>query len=244
MYQEQRLVEIQKLLQEKEQLSTKEVMSIFDISRDTARRDISLLADRGLVQRTHGGIISNKEEQEIASYNQRLEKFSKEKSQIAKKALEFIEDGQTNFFDVSTIVLKMAQLIDQPCRIYSHSLDNSIMLSSNEKIDFYLIGGKFYRKNRFYYALNEAEILKNITFDVAFIGAAGLEDGKVTFQDESDAILKKLILKQTKTKILVAESKKFQQSATYFAADISEFDYLVTDHSVTNPFSSQIKIIV
>ena len=59
-------------------------------------------------------------------------------------------------------------------------------------MDFHLLGGKFYPKNRFYYALNEAELLEQISFDIAFIGAASVSDGLVSFEDEAKALLKKL----------------------------------------------------
>ena len=113
--------------------------------------------------------------------------------------------------------------------IYSHSLDNAIMLSSQDKVDFHLLGGKFYPKNRFYYALNEAELLEQISFDSAFIGAASVSDGLVSFEDESDAHLKRLALKHAKTKILLAEQDKWQKESKYILGPVSGFDYWITD---------------
>jgi DeoR/GlpR family transcriptional regulator of sugar metabolism len=78
----------------------------------------------------------------------------------------------------------LAQLTHEELIIYSHSLDNAIMLSDHEKVSFNLLGGRFFPKNRFYYSLNETEILKSINFDIAFIGAAGLKNGKVSFDDQ------------------------------------------------------------
>lgn len=113
--------------------------------------------------------------------------------------------------------------------IFSHSLDNAIMLSDQEQVAFHLLGGKFYPRNRFYYALNEAELLRSISFDLAFIGAAGLKNGQVSFEDQEDAYLKKLALKQAKTKILLAEQAKVKKEATYILGNISDFDYWITD---------------
>lgn len=56
MYQQERLSKIMKLLEEKEVLSSQEIMEAFRISRDTARRDIVKLSEKGAVIRTHGGI--------------------------------------------------------------------------------------------------------------------------------------------------------------------------------------------
>ncbi|SFM12931.1 DeoR C terminal sensor domain-containing protein [Halanaerobium salsuginis] len=123
----------------------------------------------------------------------------------------------------------LAQLTHEELIIYSHSLDNAIMLSDHEKVSFNLLGGRFFPKNRFYYSLNETEILKSINFDIAFIGAAGLKNGKVSFDDQEDAYLKQLVLKNSQTKILLAEQDKFDKSASFILSDISIFDYFITD---------------
>ncbi len=57
MSQEKRIELIKQLLEERQELSTKDIMQEFGISQDTARRDIVLLAKRGEVRRTHGGIL-------------------------------------------------------------------------------------------------------------------------------------------------------------------------------------------
>ena len=45
MYQEERIYEILKMLKDKKTLSIHEIISIFEISRDTARRDIVKLVN-------------------------------------------------------------------------------------------------------------------------------------------------------------------------------------------------------
>lgn len=56
MYQEERLYQIMNLLRKKKSLSKQEIMSTFNISRDTARRDIICLVEQKIALRTHGGI--------------------------------------------------------------------------------------------------------------------------------------------------------------------------------------------
>ncbi len=224
MYQEQRLAEILELLAEKKQLSAKDMIEHFQVSKDTIRRDFSILSERRLVQRTHGGIIPLDTSRQIPSFNDRINQLNQEKKAIA-----------------------LAQRIKEPMTIYSHSLDNAIMLSSQDKVDFHLLGGKFYPKNRFYYALNEAELLQQISFDIAFIGAASVSDGLVSFEDEADAHLKKLALKHAKTKVLLAEQDKWQKESKYILGPVSNFDYWITDQEpspeVQELIGDKVKII-
>lgn len=79
MYQEERLYEILNILREKTVLSNKEIMETFNISRDTARRDIVRLVDEGVAIRTHGGIAVPSIRTEIKDYKSRLSINSEEK---------------------------------------------------------------------------------------------------------------------------------------------------------------------
>lgn len=229
MYQEQRLQKILDLVEEKGSLSSKEAVDLLGVSRDTIRRDFALLTLKNQVVRTHGGILPLAKTQTILSFEERLEKLTQEKSEIAQLAYQLITEDKLYFFDVSTAVLKLAQLVDKKVTIYSHSLDNALVFSDKSMVDFHLLGGKFHPKNRFYYSVKEAELLESIHFDVAIIGVAGLKNGEVSFEDETDTHLKSLILKNAKTKILLAEQAKFETQSHYVLANINEFDYFITD---------------
>lgn len=239
MYQEQRLEKILELLEERKQLSAKEMVDYFKVSKDTIRRDFALLSQRQLVRRTHGGLLPlNKEPG--PSYLDRSQKANKEKTAMAQKALQWIQDGQVIFLDASTSITLLAGLLDGDLTVYSHSLDNAIQLSSHSQVDFHLLGGKFYPKNRFYYAADQAQILDNLRFDVAFFGAGSLANGEVTFEDAEDVAVKSLVFERTRTKVLVAESAKFHQHANYYLARLQQFDYWITDQKPSPDILKQI----
>ena len=192
MYQEQRLEKILELLEERKQLSAKEMVDYFKVSKDTIRRDFALLSQRQLVRRTHGGLLPlNKEPG--PSYLDRSQRANKEKTAMAQKALQLIQDGQVIFLDVSTSMTLLAGLLNKEVTVYSHSLDNAIQLSSHSQVGVHLLGGKFYPKNRFYYDANQAHILDNLRFDLAFFGASSLANGEVTFEDAEDVAVKSLV---------------------------------------------------
>ena len=69
MYQEQRLSKMLELLEDRGQLAAKDMVDYFQVSKDTIRRDFSILSERKLVQRTHGGIIPLENSRQIPSFN-------------------------------------------------------------------------------------------------------------------------------------------------------------------------------
>lgn len=242
MYQEQRLEEILKLLKNNELLTTEKMIEYFNVSRDTVRRDFAKLSQEGKVKRIHGGIMQLPPNDKIFSFNDRLDKFTDGKKRIAQLANNFIQEQGTYFFDVSTTVLQLSQMIQTKSTIYTHSLDNSIMLSGKPTIELHTLGGKFFSKNRFFYAVNESELLENINFDTVFIGAAGLKNGQISFADQEDAYIKKLALKHAKTKILLAENSKFDQESIYTIGTLDDFDFLITDKKPSSKILSAINV--
>ena len=110
MYQEQRLEKILELLEERKQLSAKEMVDYFKVSKDTIRRDFALLSQRQLVRRTHGGLLPlNKEPG--PSYLDRSQKANKEKTAMAQKALQLIQDDQVIFLLVIILNLVVSFMI-------------------------------------------------------------------------------------------------------------------------------------
>lgn len=73
---------IKQLLEEKQELTTKDIMSEFGVSQDTARRDIVLLADRGEVKRTHGGILPLDFGNKVPNFQSRLSRFTEQKLKL------------------------------------------------------------------------------------------------------------------------------------------------------------------
>ena len=228
MYQEQRLEEIIKLLEDRGSLSAKEMVDYFQVSKDTIRRDFAILAKEKRAKRTHGGLLPIKK-QVILGFQGRAEQSSKEKAKIAYLATKLISDSQLVFFDVSTTVLELAKTIDKKITVFSHSLDNALILGENKNVDFHIIGGRFHKKNRFYYSLEESESLNRIKFDLAFFGAASLSDGQVSFEDQEDVLMKKRAFKSSKIRVLLAETSKINKDSHYILSELADFDYWITD---------------
>ena len=211
MYQEQRLEKILTLLEERGSLSVKEMVDALGVSKDTVRRDFDCLSQRNLAQRTHGGILPVKNTT-VLGFQERQEELTEDKKKLADLALSLVKDQSLLFFDVSTLMLEVSQKLTKSVTVYSHSLDTALVLSGKEGIDFHLLGGRFYSKNRFYYSLHEAQLLQHLQFDLAFFGAAS-----------------QLAMQAARTKILIAESDKYEKHSKYILGKIEDFDYWITD---------------
>ena len=54
-------------------------------------------------------------------------------------------------------------------------------------------------------------------------------EGLVSFEDKEDVAVKQLALQATRTKILIAESDKYEKHSKYILGKLEDFDYWITD---------------
>jgi DeoR/GlpR family transcriptional regulator of sugar metabolism len=230
MYQEERLMKILEYLNEYNNMSIHEICEMFGISRDTARRDILKLTEQGTAIRTHGGISLPIFRNTIQAYRERLESYSEEKKNIAQKALQFINENDHYFFDVSTTIRFLAQYLNKSVTVFTHSLDNIEILSEDNDVCVHSIGGCLNKKNRFFYKPNCIDYLDGIMFDAAFLGAAAITEDGIYYADEEDAFIKQQVTKQSTKVIVLADYKKFNSSSYYKGVNWNQIDIIITDH--------------
>lgn len=236
MYQEERLLKVLEYLNEHNHMSIHDICEMFNVSRDTARRDIVKLINQGTAIRTHGGISLPVLKNAIKEYRERIEAYSEEKKSIAKKTLEFIEEDKHYFFDVSTIVSFLAKEINKPIWVFTHSLDNIEILSDKEEVDVHSIGGCLNKKNRFFYKADFGNYIDRIRFDVAILGAAAITEDGIYYVDEEDALIKQAAIKKSGVVIVLTEYEKFKCLSYYKGIDWDQIDIIITDKMPPSAF--------
>lgn len=236
MYQEERLLKILKYLNENSSMSVHTICEMFEVSRDTARRDIVRLIEQGAAVRSRGGISLPVLKNTIKNYRERLQAYSDEKKDIAKRALEFIEEGKHYFFDVSTTVSFLAQYVNKEITVFTHSLDNIEILSQKKDVHVYSTGGSFNKNNRFFYSPDCLNYISGIKFDAVFLGAAAITEEGIFYADEEDAYVKSKVCKNASKVIVLADFEKFNKVSYFRGVSWDEIDMLITDSMPPDKF--------
>ena len=229
MHQEERLLAIFTYLKEHQKMSIHTICDQLHVSRDTARRDILKLLEQGTVTRTYGGISLPVLKNSIKEYRERLQEGSAEKERIAQKAYEFIQKNGHYFFDVSTAVRFLAQKIEKPIWVLTHSLDNVEVLSEKEHVQVASTGGSLQPQDRFFYHPGCTDYIDSLHFDAAFLGTATINKQGLYYTDEEDAFIKKAVIKKSDCVIVLAEADKFNATSYHKAAGWEEVDILITN---------------
>ena len=241
MDQKQRLIKILELLEQKEQLSQEELVKIFSVSKDTARRDILMLTEQGLAERYRGGISLPLIKAKIEKYSERLVVNSKEKELIASKAANLIKDNNTVLLDVSTTVNFMAKYMNQKdLFIVTHSIDNAISFSSRNKDNkIFLLGGYFNSESHVMHGSSVLEQLNQFYFDYAFIGASGINSEGIFYSDLEDIHVRKSIISKSKNVCIVLDESKFNQTSS-FKIGFEGIDTIITNKPIPSSIEKKI----
>ena len=125
---------------------------MFGISYDSAKRDLRLLEEQGMLKRTHGGAILR--ETIGAQYNigdltakERIAKVDPNYLAIAKKAVTCINDNDVIFITSASIGYLMTQNLphDLNCTIVTNSISIADNLRQYPNITILLLGGQLHK---------------------------------------------------------------------------------------------------
>ncbi|MGA2924591.1 MAG: DeoR/GlpR family DNA-binding transcription regulator [Solirubrobacteraceae bacterium] len=90
------------VLRERGSISVGDIEDRFGVSSMTARRDLTVLADHGHIQRTHGGAVLPEPNAQEDQFSRRLEQHIAAKERLARAVVTTLSDGKILFVDSST----------------------------------------------------------------------------------------------------------------------------------------------
>ena len=138
MFIEERHKKIPELLNEKQSITNQEIQERFGISYDTAKRDLRLLEEQGLLKRTQGGAIPLRNigfQPGIGnlSSKERAQKVLPNYLAIAKRAVQCIEENDVIYITSASIGYLMVQNLPQKlsCTVVTNSISIALYHSSH-----------------------------------------------------------------------------------------------------------------
>ncbi|RLM02494.1 DeoR/GlpR family DNA-binding transcription regulator [Gibbsiella quercinecans] len=220
-----------------------ELVNLCRVSQETIRRDLTRLEKKGLLQRSHGGAIvmrkhernqpeknSNFSEHELA-FRLRMHENTQQKTQIAKRALDFINPGDCILLDSSTTTWFLArQLPDVELTVLTNSLQIVQTLAAKERIRTICLGGEYSAHNEDFNGVVAEQPLKDFLINKTFFSCSSLgNDGYLRAANENNAHLKQQMLLASERKYLLLDAGKFLRPSFARICHYRDVDFLITD---------------
>lgn len=218
------------LLQERNFITISDLSKSLHYSTSTIRRDLNALADKGLVQRIHGGVIGLKANEVETPTTIKQHLNLNEKKYIAELASAYVENRQSVFLDSSSTVNILSHYLGsfKDLNIVTTNLETAIYLNLHTKNKVSVIGGSVI--DTYTSSIITVNYLRRYVFDISFMSCRGLSlKYGVTDKVESESSLKQTLLSCTKKSVLLIDSSKFGQTLPYKDCELSQISSIVTD---------------
>ncbi len=176
MFIEERHRAILEMLEQKGSITTSDIQLKFNISYDSAKRDLRILEEKGLLKRTHGGALPLRQiaaGRPVGTTARDIAEVKDNYLAIAKKAVSMIRENDVVFITSATVGYFMAQNLPEGLRF--RAVTNSIIIAeelrSHPGVQIIMLGGEMDAKGNCYDAI-AIETIRRLRFDKCFLTSA------------------------------------------------------------------------
>jgi DeoR family fructose operon transcriptional repressor len=238
MYSEQRKATIIELIEENGSIDVNSLSARFKISRETIRRDLSVLERQGVLKRTHGGAVLGAQSASAHAgefpVSIRGIRQIEAKEAICKKAASCIADKDVLFVDNSSTLLYLPQFI--PTRLNLTIMTNSIkFLLETAKIPgnnwlMICLGGIFNPSNLSVHGAGTMKSAEEYYPSKAFFSCAGISQRNLVADSSLHEIeTKRMMIGRSQESFLLADHTKLGKDGQMFLCGFEDIDNLITD---------------
>jgi DeoR family transcriptional regulator, fructose operon transcriptional repressor len=226
------------LIRQRGQMTVRELSACLQVSGDTVRRDLDLLARHRLLTRTYGGAVANDHAVPPAasSLAQPIDLWPTAEKNIAQAASRLIRDHETLLVNGgSATTIFAAELASENITLVTNNLAVPAVVPACCEV--HVLGGRYHRDAR---ATIGPLLLAgvNIAVDTAIIGVGGItvEDGLTTVLLE-EALTTRAMIEASARTIVVAEASKFGRRCFAPIAPLTGIDIVVTNSEPSSEFA-------
>ncbi|OOF87666.1 DeoR/GlpR family transcriptional regulator [Rodentibacter ratti] len=225
-------------------LSTEDLVIRLNVSPQTIRRDLNVLAELNFIRRHHGGAASPSSA-ENSDYVDRKQFFSSQKNRIAQEVAKLIPNGASLFIDIGTTpeAVANALLEHESLRIVTNNLNAAHLLRQNESFDITMAGGSLRSDGGI---IGEATVnfISQFRLDFGILGISAIDtDGSLLDYDYHEVQVKRAIIESSRQTLLVTDHSKFTRQAIVRLGELGDVEYLFTDEvpSSINQYLQNVK---
>jgi len=221
-----------RLLREQTTASISEIAARFQVSEMTIRRDIQKLVEAGQVIRIPGGARIERAFGGERDFFERLQRMGDAKRAIGRAAAAIVQNGESVALDSGTTTLYIARNLRQHrcLTVFTFSLAALEELAGSDSVRVELTGGVYRRSSHDLIGSQVSAALSSISTDRVFLGAAALSFRKGVMVFDAEA--PRALLEAGRERILVIDSSKIGQEATYGFCPLASCDLIITDRGI------------
>lgn len=219
--------------------SVGELCREFYVSEATMRRALSALAKDGKIIRTHGGAAIKGEPCENIPFFLREREHSDAKAIIGKKCLSLIPPGATVMTDGSSTAVALLSALEPSFSgvVITNSAKAALILAKTG-VKAFVTGGELSGDTYAYTGGYAESFLRSFNADICFFSVRTLTpDGRLTDNAIRENTARKIMLAQSKCRVLMLDSKKLGDACLNTLCTLDDIDYIVSERDISGEFA-------
>lgn len=233
------------LLREKKAVTVHELSARFFTSEASIRRDLTQLEKHGTIKRTYGGAVLVEGSNVEIHVNIREQEQNDPKIKIAQIAADLIQNQDIIFLDASTTTKHIAKFVSEKSNltVITNGIHTMLDLAELNNVSVYSIGGKLRNHSLSITGTQAEQFVSNFWGTKFFFSCTGLSLslGAMDYSD-TEAEVRKKIMKNCQMKILLADHTKFDHPAFYKICSFDELDILITDQKPSGEWLDMLSV--
>jgi DeoR/GlpR family transcriptional regulator of sugar metabolism len=230
---EERRQKVLELVNERSFVTLGELAKTLNTSESTIRRDLDYWTEHGLIKRTHGGAMFRDDAQGMPALEERTSRAIDEKRQVAERAAQRIQDGDSVLIDGGTTTLELARrLVGRPLQIVTNSLPIAQLFASSRETDLVILGGYVYPRTGVALGPLTIRMLEEIHVRQLIMGVGGITSEGLFNSNLLLVETERAMMRCADEVVVLADHTKIGQKALAFLCGLTDIDTLIVDPAV------------
>ena len=199
MTQEARHAQVLALLRREGTVRIATLAKAFDVTTETARRDLDELAQGGALTRTYGGGASRSLTEE-PGIGERSRAHAAERSRIGTTAAAMVDEGDAVMIDCGSTTTLFANALaarDLHLTVVTNCLPAARVLGTSAHCRVILCPGDYVMREGGVYGSETVDFVRRFKANKAFIGAGGITSDGVTDADSLSCAVKRAMMERS-----------------------------------------------
>ncbi len=206
---------------------------ILEVSVITIRRDLSMLEEKGVLERTHGGAVLAPQIEREFNYSEKDRINTEQKEAIGRAAAELVEDGDTVFINSGSTSYQVIRFLKgrQDVRIITNNAAAVADFGGKLGVELILTGGVYRHQSNCLIGDFAVSTINQVFASKIIMGVDGLcFDAGLTSPVYQEAGITRVMIDRTQGSVIcVADTSKIGKVTNFVTAPLSKVDILVTD---------------
>lgn len=255
LYAQQRQRRILDALASAGRVSVADLAAAFDVTTETIRRDLDLLASRSLLVRVHGGAVARRTavlEPDLATRSATNPEAKRRIADAARSLLPADPEASVLIDAGTTTAALVPHLVGRRGILVTHGLEIAraavALPATSDRPDVHLLPGRLRSGTGAAVGSSTVDAIRALRPAVAFLGCNGMDEEGFTTPDPSEGAVKAAIVDRADLRVILADSSKIGTHHLVTFATCADVDAVVTDdalpHAIAHQFSdSGIEVI-